>query len=794
MMRRCNAALAVALLLSLCAAAAPPVWADAVAPAPEVSLNFQNVEIPVLAKFIGDATGKNFLVDEKVRGTVSVVSSTKVSPERAYQIFQSVLQLKGFTIEQDGAVLKIVPSSNVIEVEPATETATEPVTEPATPVEEHADESGEFVTRLVTLRNVDANSMVAEIQPMISHGGSIAAFPDGNSLIITDDAYNIQHLLEIVDSHDVEGQSQSIEVIPLQFAFADKVASRIDEVLRGAAKNPPDSDKSVKPAEPDKPDGSDTAADNVDTAAAGIVTPASQPLVPQYKVLADERSNSIIAAGAPMEMKQIHDIIANLDVHPPDAEQRIHVYRLKNAAVAEVLPVLDGLLGEAAGAGDEARSIGKGSLGRGLGYGGGMNSGFGGGYGITAGDAASGSGSIKIAGNAERASSSATPAEFSDQVTVTADAAANALVVSAAPKDWESLLKVIAEIDVPRTQVFLQAIVVEVSPERQRNLGVRFSASESPADNALGLGTINFVNLQDAIGSPLGLRALGPGLAAGSLCVIPAPSEAAASGAVMVNGNSMAVPCDIALIEALKSDPQSRVLSAPTLLTADNTEASIVIGETVPFAGASAPSAGLPGQIFNRLNRQNVGITLDVVPRISGDYVRMDLHEEVSNVQDVTASSPLGPTNTIRSASTTVLIQDRRTVVIGGMRSHYDVQRTGTPWFAHLPVIGKWFRKAPEKQDNLLVFLTPHVVRNQADLHALAQGQRPGAADPMSPGAAQDIPQSFTIPASRATREIPSNPAMASTDPTDSGAASSSTKTTAADPAIPASPAADGSP
>ncbi len=167
---------------------------------------------------------------------------------------------------------------------------------------------------------------------------------------------------------------------------------------------------------------------------------------------------------------------------------------------------------------------------------------------------------------------------FPIQVTVTADAAANALVVSAAPKDWESLLKVIAEIDVPRTQVFLQAIVVEVSPERQRNLGVRFSASESPADNALGLGTINFVNLQDAIGSPLGLRALGPGLAAGSLCVIPAPSEAAASGAVMVNGNSMAVPCDIALIEALKSDPQSRVLSAPTLLTADNTEASIVIG------------------------------------------------------------------------------------------------------------------------------------------------------------------------------------------------------------------------
>src|ERR1039457_6444143 len=209
MIRRCNAALVGALLLSLCSAVTLPVWAANRPPETEITMNFQNVDIPVLAKFISEITGKNFLVDESVRGKVSIIAPAKVTPDQAYQIFQSVLQLKGFTTQQVGQVIKIIPSRNVRQAAPLTESQR--------PFEQSGDS---YVTRLVKLRNVDVSAIVSVIQPMISHDGLVAAFPDDNTLIITDDAYNVQRLLQIVGSLDVAGQHQNIEIIPLRYAFA----------------------------------------------------------------------------------------------------------------------------------------------------------------------------------------------------------------------------------------------------------------------------------------------------------------------------------------------------------------------------------------------------------------------------------------------------------------------------------------------------------------------------------------------------------------------------------------------
>src|ERR1700736_2550118 len=212
MMRRFNSVLVGALLLSLCAAITIASWAAKSPPSNEITMNFQNVDIPVLAKFISEITGKNFLVDESVRGKISIIAPTKVTPDQAYQIFQSVLQLKGFTTEPAGKVIKIIPSRNVRQAAPLTESQQ--------PFEQHGDE---YVTRLVKLRNVDATALVAVIQPMISHDGLVAAFPDDNTLIITDDAYNVERLLKVVGSLDVAGTQQSVEIIPLHYAFADEI-------------------------------------------------------------------------------------------------------------------------------------------------------------------------------------------------------------------------------------------------------------------------------------------------------------------------------------------------------------------------------------------------------------------------------------------------------------------------------------------------------------------------------------------------------------------------------------------
>ena len=181
------AGIACVLMLGLYATAAFPRGTAADPPNPEeITMNFQNVDIPVLAKFISELTGKNFLVDESVRGKISIISPSKVTPDQAYQIFQSVLQLKGFTTQQAGQIIKIIPSRNVRQAAPLTESQQ--------PFTQNGDE---YVTRLVKLHNVDVSSMISVIQPMISHDGLVAAFPDDNTLIITDDAFNVQRLLRI---------------------------------------------------------------------------------------------------------------------------------------------------------------------------------------------------------------------------------------------------------------------------------------------------------------------------------------------------------------------------------------------------------------------------------------------------------------------------------------------------------------------------------------------------------------------------------------------------------------------
>src|SRR5579862_1537460 len=185
-----------------------------------ITMNFQNVDIPVLAKFISEITGRNFIIDESVRGKVTIISPSKVTPEQAYSIFQSVLQVKGFTTVQAGKVIKIVPARNI--------RSSAALTESQVPTETKGDE---YVTRMVRLRNIDAASVVGVIQPMVSHDGLVAAFPSDNTVIVTDDAYNVERLLQIIGSLDVRGEQPTVVVIPLKLAFAATLAPEIDQLM-----------------------------------------------------------------------------------------------------------------------------------------------------------------------------------------------------------------------------------------------------------------------------------------------------------------------------------------------------------------------------------------------------------------------------------------------------------------------------------------------------------------------------------------------------------------------------------
>ena len=358
--------------------------------------------------------------------------------------------------------------------------------------------------------------------------------------------------------------------------------------------------------------------------------------------------------------------------------------------------------------------------------------------------------------------------DFENPVTVTADPATNSLIISASPQDYQTLHRVIDELDVPRIQVFVQAIIVEVSAERARDIGVSFQSATNISGSTIGVGQLNFGQLQNALANPLGLTGLGIGLASGSQCTI---STAVAAATTVASGGTTppprTVPCDVALMTALETDTHSNVLSAPTLLTADNEEATIVVGQNLPFVGSASATSALSGQIFNSVDRQNVGITLDIIPQVSeGDYVRLDVYEEVSNVVSGTtnqSTNPLGPTTTIRSASTTVMVQDHRTAVIGGLLSNEsDISRSAIPFISDIPVIGNLFSDngSDKKKLNLLVFLTPHVVRTREDLRSLALDERKKYTDALGRRELHQMPMEQYKQLYQPTFSIPVSPAQ----------------------------------
>jgi general secretion pathway protein D len=699
-----------------------------------ITMNFQNVDIPVLAKFISEITGKNFVLDESVRGKISIISPTKVTPDQAYSIFQSVLQIKGFTTVTAGSIIKIIPARDVRQ--------SAELTTSQQPGETHGDQ---YVTRMVKLENADAGSVMSVIQPMVSHDGLIAAFPQDNTLIITDDAFNVQRLLRIIGSLDVQSSQHDVAVIPLKMAYADDMSSQIEKIMSAR-------------------EGASRGGATFLRPGIGVVAPSAQGASTNFSVVPDERTNSLIVLASPLEMRQIKDLVAKLDIRSPTQNGRLHVYHLKYAPASEMVQVLDGLLGGSGGPSTLSPSTGKNSLGRGSslgnlngsafgsGFGGGSGGGFGGessggfggsssggfgGFGGGLGSAAGGSFGGSSGGSRSSAANSGPmtastggghTADFSNEVNITADPATNSLIISAAPQDYETLQTVIDQLDIPRVQVFVQAIIVEVSVERTKEIGVNFQSATGISNSVLGIGQLNFGTLQNAIGNPLGLTGLGLGLASGSQCQIPTSASDGTTGTTSTGTTFTTAPCDIALMTALQTDTHSNVLSAPTLLTADNEEAMIVVGQNVPFLGSASASSALSGQIFNSVDRQNVGITLDIVPQVSqGEYVKLDLYEEVSNVVNGTQNNSLGPTTTIRSASTTVLVQNHRTAVIGGLiSSDTENGRQGVPFLSDIPVLGNLFsdNSHDAEKQNLLVFLTPHIVRSRDDLQSLALDER----------------------------------------------------------------------
>ena len=672
-----------------------------------VLMDFQDVELPTLVKFISEITGRNFLMDEKVQGRVSVVSPNEITVREAYQVFQSVLQVKGFTLVDSGPVTKIIPIKDA----KATHL----------PVSKKGDSGDVFVTQIVPLLHIASDAAAKLLQPLVSREGLISAYAPTNSLIVIDTASNISRLLDIIGQLDVPGQERTVEVIPLEYAFAGELASILLDAVE-------ESGSGTKPRRTTSTSSVASVAGNRKSMTAGKSA--------ALKIVPEERSNSIVVIGSPFEIRQVRALITKLDVPLPRGSGRIQVYGLRYADAVELVQVLADLLGISV-----STPVRQALPGRSVTQGGGRFGSQGGsgqpfGRSVLGGQSAGSLGGLggrtppsaaTRPGGAAGATSAGTGGgafELEGDVRVTADPATNSLVIAAAPQDYDTLRGVIQQLDVPRPQVLVEAIIFEISLNKARELGVELQGGTSAlGGNGVLIGQTNFQNI----------GALSTALTTGdtsALANVPGLLGALVSQQLIQLPDGTEVPAGIAMISALEGASDINVLSAPNILTSDNEEAEIVVGQNVPFVSSRSTNETNLANTFSQIDRRDVGITLRITPQITqGDSVRLFVFQEVSAIVPTSEAQvlQLGPTTSLRSATTTVVVEDGESVAIGGLiNDRWTDTEQGVPYISDIPVLGQLFSFETKRKEkvNLIILLTPRIIQNRAEMREVSDDSR----------------------------------------------------------------------
>ncbi len=595
-----------------------------------VVLNFNEVDISTMVKFISDLTGKNFILDDRVKGKISVYSPSKLSIEEAYNVFTSVLELKGFTVVQSGQIAKIIPAAT------AKQSGFKLLTQG-----EQAPVNENYVAQVTKLEYITPQEAVTFLQPMISKDGHISAFGPGNLILMVDSSINVRKLHGILQTIDTERTREGLEVIYLKNASAESAATTVRQWLSGSDGKP-----GAQPAAP------------------GSGSPS---------VIADQRLNALLVFGSETIKKAVREMVAKLDVSPPEASSKVNVYYLENTDATEMAKVLD--------------SIVKG-----------------------------------ISAQATPQPGAAAPqasAFDSGKVTITPDKASNSLVIMASPNDYTNLVQVIKKLDRRSKQVFVQAMIAEISLDKSHELGVQLGAigGGRPSDNLAVAG------LYDPLGS---LSTLGAIIAGGGAL------------APVVNAGAVNVT---AVLKALDKNGLLNILSTPNILTSDNKEAEINVGENVPFQGASTQSSTFT---TTSVERKDVGIILKIKPQISeGDYIRMEINQEISQVKDFKGQA-IDLVTTKRSAKTNVVVKNKETVVIGGLIQDTEENVTSKiPFLGDIPLLGWMFKTTSKvrKKTNLVLLLTPHIIKDAADLAEMTQIQRQTFEETAKKTGSVDIPK-----------------------------------------------------
>ncbi|HYB32527.1 MAG TPA: type II secretion system secretin GspD [Steroidobacteraceae bacterium] len=607
-------ALAVLVSVPLAPAQPPP-------PAPQsqrITPNFKDADITQIAEAVSAATGKNFIIDPRVRAQVTMLSSTPMSPAAFYEAFLSILQVYGFIAVPAGNVVKILPDANARQI-------------PAIDLPDRVSAtSDEIVTQVLDVRNVNAAQLVPILRPMIPQYGHLAAYPAGNILIITDHASNVNRMMRIIRRIDQIG-NQDVEIVPLSNAGAAEIVRVVNSLYAGAA-------------------GAEGGA---------------------VKVVADERSNSVLIGGDQALRLRLRALIAHLDT-PLEAGGDTRVRYLHYANAEKIAPKLK----------EQMTGIAQAAAG-----------------------AAGAPGAAAAGGAAAQAEKGAM---------VWADPTNNALVITAPPKMMRAVMGIIDKLDIRRPQVLVEAILAEIDVSKEADLGVNWAAYNNGNTNVpvgafvAPVSGTSIVDLAQAIQNT------------GNVTTPLLQGATIGIGRIAGSGVNF-----VAMLRALRADTNTNIISTPSAVTMDNQEAELKVTQEVPFitgqfTNTAASTGGVSAGVnpFQTIQREDVGTILKVTPTISAEGRQLTL--KLSIESSSLGTKPAGAVDLVtnkRTITTTVLIEDGGVVVLGGL---IENDRTGgetrVPLLGSIPIIGNLFkvRNTTATKNNLMVFIRPKILRDDA--------------------------------------------------------------------------------
>ena len=654
-----------------------PLWA-LVAAAPLLALastsvqaqtwkiNLRDADLTAFINEVADITGKNFAVDPRVRGNVTVISNKALNKNEVYELFLGVLNVNGVVAIPSGNTIRLVPDSNV--------------KSSGVPYDQAKNVRGDqVVTRVIWLENTNPNDLIPALRPLMPQFAHLAAIQGTNALIVSDRASNIYQLETLIRNLDGTGQNDT-EAVTLQSSQAEEIIALLESMSStGSSKDMSGS---------------------------------------RVRIIADARTNRILIKGDTATRKRIRRMVDMLDVPSADRLGGLKVFKLKYASAKSLSQILQGLVtGQAVDSSSNSNSSASNANNT-------ANNLVSGG---SSSNSSAGSGSSGIATPAINLNSGSNRNSQNDissfngnGVSIIADASQNALVVKAEPQLMREIESAIQQLDTRRQQVLIEAAIIEVSGDDTDQLGVQWALG----DIASGVGLINFSNVGVGLAE----------LAAGYLASGSAGLGSALAGSKNGVGSALALGKSEkgsdgsrkfygALIQAIKSNTKSNLLSTPSIVTLDNEEAYIVVGENVPFITGSVATSGGTINPYTSVERKDVGITLKVIPHVGeGGTVRLEVEQEVSSIKEKGEAQDLVTSK--RAIKTSVLAEHGQTVVLGGLiADDSSSSRQSVPGLGAIPGIGRLFRsdsKSGEKR-NLLVFIHPTIIGDSENVRKIAQ-------------------------------------------------------------------------